>query len=315
MRRILGSHLRFMSTSSESYSPAQYLDAGFRAEMAGERDLAIQYYSYIADAFPDTLEGEAARGGLMRLGQDRGHRKPSSPNELAPQSQWPAGAAAGMALGSVSHGHGTPGPAHPSPDRSRVEAGERSAFSSQGRSNPQASPVRHAMKPTAGEDATQAAHRIRLGEIAHMDLGRGIPPGQHVRSGTERPDSGPDGRANEPMRLPEVVARHARVLAGEDEDIGYRPRYTNARRLAYVVTIFGWLIVAGGLSLLVLTVLGVAAPVPGHVGGIAVGVVIGGVAGVMGLALVLGGLVAVAIFDQADAVRELRSLVKVRAEL
>ena len=69
-----------MSPQPQTYTPAQYLEAGYRAEIAGDHARAAQYYHYIAEVFPDSPEGEAAHAGLVRLSsQTAGQPQPSQP--------------------------------------------------------------------------------------------------------------------------------------------------------------------------------------------------------------------------------------------
>jgi hypothetical protein len=75
-----------MSPQPQTHTPAQYLEAGYRAEMAGDHARAAQYYHYLAEVFPDSPEGEAAHAGLVRLSSQTA-RPPQQPPQTPPHHQ------------------------------------------------------------------------------------------------------------------------------------------------------------------------------------------------------------------------------------
>lgn len=117
------------------------------------------------------------------------------------------------------------------------------------------------------------------------------------------------------MRLPEVVARRARELAELDESLQFEKQYRGARFLAHLVTWLGWVVAAGGLALLVLGFVGIPPSLAGLIIGLPGGVVIGFSGIVAGLALALGGQMALATFDQAQSMREIGIMMRARVEL
>lgn len=164
-----------MSSQPQTYSPSQYLDAGFRAEMSGDREKAAQYYHYIVEAFGDTVEGEAARGGLMRLG-------------YGGRSQTPAGES-GWDDGS--------GRQH------NAQAGHASTGGSQ-----RARPADHAATATAASHS-ESSSRIRLGEMSRREMPQRSAEGvTHHRVSEEHPGgsqlpvvvSHSDGELDEQLR-------------------------------------------------------------------------------------------------------------------
>ncbi len=283
-----------MPTSQQTYSPAQYLEAGYRAEMAGETDRAAQYYVYLAESFPETPEGEAARGGLVRLGLGARGAPVESRREPVRQGTG-GGVPAQQAPNAADWRHNTPA------------AGTTS------------SPIR-TQPPSANRAGTQPAaeqvsdNRIRLGDLSRMNLaGRSTsaPPARLPAEAHGQLAHGGDGDA---MRLPDVVARRARELAEAEIAERFEPRYRAARLIAVVFTWIGWFVAAGGAALVILAFVGIPTALAAPVFGVAGGFVIGAGSLAFGLALVLGGQVSLAIFDNADAMREVKAIMRVRAE-
>lgn len=283
-----------MSSSQQTYSPAQYLDAGYRAEMAGEADRAAQYYVYLAECFPETPEGEAARGGLLRLGL--GARGAPVDPRREPLRQGASGAASMQ-----------PAP-HAGDWRHNAQTG--GSVSNPNRIQP--SSASRAGAQAAFEQVSD--NRIRLGELSRMNLGARTAAASAARLSAEAHAPHAHGEDGEPMRLPEVVARRARELAEAEIADRFEPRYRVARLIAVVFTWLGWFVAAGGTALVMLAFVGIPAAAAAPVFGVAGGFVIGAGTLVSGLVLVLGGQVALAIFDNADAMREVKAIMRVRAE-
>ncbi len=313
-----------MSPQPQTYSPAQYLEAGHRAEMAGERDRAAQYYNYLAEAFADTLEGDAARAGLARLGfaprqQPQRHSTAVTPShttaEMGPESYRASPEPFGYAGSHQPHGV----------QSHQAHAEHTAAQTAVHRAQPQQQPLAHAPPQAQVRERPAApASRIRLGELSNQPLAT-RPAGAHsdphavphtappTRRGAEvhaRDVSGDDG-----LRLPDVVTRRARELADIEEDLHFEKQYRGARLLAYFVTWLGWIVAAGGLALLVLGFVGIPPTLAGHIIGLPAGVVIGFAGLVAGLALALGGQVALATFDQAQSMREIGIMMRARVDL
>jgi hypothetical protein len=64
---------------SPSYSPAEILEAGRKAESDGRRDYAIQFYRHLTDYYAATPEAVQARYGLQRLAPAPSPEAPQSP--------------------------------------------------------------------------------------------------------------------------------------------------------------------------------------------------------------------------------------------
>lgn len=311
---------------SQTYTPAQYLEAGYRAELAGERERAAQYYQYLAEVFTELPEGEAARAGLARLGY------------MVRPPQGRTGPPAGSAP-SQQQGNPQPAVAPPQPRMKRrapVQAGS-GAGPVQGfgptAAGGSAGPVGYA-------EAPQNPQRIRLGELAGQDLtpsGWGSGPGAAKQPSPAGPPSvtpsqslvgtpptaSPPLRVEEPAlagsaddaRLPDVVTRRARELAESEPGVPLESRYRGARTLAHILIWIGWIGAAGGLAFAVLGFVGLTHGWAGVIAGLPGGVLVGVVGLVSGLALALGGQVALAIFDQAQVLREMGIILRARADL
>lgn len=289
------------SPQQQTYTPAQYLEAGYRAEMAGERERAAQYYNYLAEVFADIPEGEAARAGMARLGYA------TRPSHAAPASS-PASAQQSSPQGH----HAAPAPtAQP---RSTSSAAAAAPSQSDRAAGPQ--------RIRLGDLATQDLTRPPRGQSAHAPAASGHPPVRTpvatAAAGTMpvRVEEHARGVEDaEDMRLPEVVARRAREMVDGHEGIEFEQRYRGARILAHALAWIGWITAAGSLAFAVLGVFGLTAGLAGVFVGLPGGLVVGILGVVSGLALVLSGQVALAIFDQAQSLREIGVVVRTRANL
>jgi hypothetical protein len=72
-----------MTAEQPAYTPAQYLQAGRRAEAEGRIDHAMQFYRFLAEQHGGTPEGADAREGLFRLRSEAG-RTAQRPAAAAP---------------------------------------------------------------------------------------------------------------------------------------------------------------------------------------------------------------------------------------
>lgn len=73
-----------MSQASPTYSPPEILQAGYKAEMDGRTDYAIQFYRHLTDYYPQTTEAAEARQALQRIDAAGAQARPLS---LAPDSR------------------------------------------------------------------------------------------------------------------------------------------------------------------------------------------------------------------------------------
>jgi hypothetical protein len=312
-----------MPNEPTSYTPAQYLEAGYRAEQAGDRDRAAQYYVYVAEAFPETPEGEAARGGLVRIGV--GAR--TEPQHTTAQ---PTTARAQPQAHPVTP-HAADHPVTIGTARTTTQPARPAAHDYDGKPHTQpahqnAAPAPAApgyAQPTAVAGANQ--QRIALGDLARLKLAQGTAqPATKPHTG---PQAGPqqtpaahpdsqhdhaDAAHHEPMRLPDVVTRRARELA-EADAYAPPPKYRGGRLMARLFVWLGWLTVAGGIAEIVLALMFGG---PANLGlGVAVAGLLGLVAIVSGLLMVLVGQLSLAVFDGSNAVREIAAIMRARSDL
>lgn len=341
-----------MSSDPTSYTPAQYLEAGYRSEQAGERERAAQYYVYVAETFPETPEGEAARGGLVRIGQSGQLQAPPQPREPAYQQNAPthADVAQHAPSGPVnSRQQQQPPPAGymadaPSPygtprtgapmQRPHTAPAPMPNGPPNGLGQPSSPYPQHQLSAGgapgyAPPPAAGAGQRIVLGELARLKLAPGTGPGgnngpspgyhpppaaQPPVQRTDHPAAHDEHAQHEPMRLPDVVARRARDLA-EADAYAPQPKYRGGRVLARMFVWVGWLAVAGGLAEIVLaTLFGGGGPVGLNLG-VAVAAILGLVAIVFGLLIVLVGQLALAVFDGSNAMRVVAAIMRARSDL
>lgn len=319
-----------MSSEATGYTAAQYLEAGFREESKGDRERAHQYYAYVAEAFPDSPEAEAAKGGLMRLGFLTAEPPYSgalgAPGPADRNAGPPAGPSGPVGGGNVRPAHGGNGAATngvaggwqmaPSP-RTGPPAEHPGPHTQPPRSRPAA-----ATPPAAnpGAYAPPPGQRIALGELARLKFNTPAEgqqsPGAHHGHAPKQPN-GPHhdaalqgGDHGDGMRLPEVVARRQRELAEGEAYAPSRRRYRSGRVMAWIFIVFGWLSIAGGIAAIVL---GLA------MGGGGMGVALGPAAGlgaiISGLMMAMIGQLALAVFDNTEAVRELTWHVRSRGDL
>lgn len=287
-----------MQSSPPKYTPAQYLEAGYRAEVAGDHERAAQYYVYLASTFPETAEGEAARGGLIRM------------NMLA---------RFGEHIGAQPARHGAPTHNQASAPASAVGAPTHDLRARTPAAAP-AQPSRPPPREAASESAAALAERQRAERIRLADLQRlsELKPAQPVAQQAPQQIEGPVAQgeeAQEQLRLPEIVARRARELADAEAEITFEPRHRAGRLVATLFIWCGWLFVCGGVALFVLGLAGVPAGLADLVLGVPLGIAAGAPMLLVGLGSALGGAIAIATFDSSDSLREVRALLRARAGL
>jgi len=284
-----------MTSDSQGYTAAQYLEAGYRAEQGGERDRAAQYYHYVAEAFPETPEAEAARGGLVRIGAVQRPAEAATAAQPAPgggraaKANWPPGAAAAhSAEGARNQPYATGG----------------SGFAQYPASAP------------AQAQTAPAAQRIVLGDLARLKLApaQSMPAeaAQRTPVATEPAAPASDAGHGDPLRLPDVVTRRAREIA-EADAYAPAPKYRGGRFMARVFVWLGWLVVAAGLASIVVGVFALPPDVAQLGAGIVALAAISTIVG--GLVLVLLGQLALAVFDGSNAVREIAAFMRARQHL
>jgi hypothetical protein len=264
-----------MSQQTQTYTPAQYLEAGYRAEMAGDHARAAQYYHYLAEVFPDSPEGESAHAGLVRLSSQTARQPQPSQPPQTPTHHQPV------------HAPATRPPANEGTPKPRIRLGELAHHDLTQRpaAAPQHQPQQGAARPASSKPL---AHAVTTPAVEADD---------------------------ESLHLPEVVARRARELAELDERIQFEPTYRGARMIAHLLTWLGCIVVAGGLTFAVLGLSGIPSGLSVAIIGLPGGFVVGALGVIGGLAMALGGQVGLATFDQAQSLREIGIFMRTRADL
>lgn len=175
--------------------------------------------------------------------------------------------------------------------------------------------------------SARRSHRLDSHDAAH-DRGRGSASGIADRAG-QRPQSGERAQApssarglqpvsydeddDDDGRLPRLVQR---ALEEDSEPIeeAFRKRYRVGKVIALVMAIGGWLLVLAGLAAIVAVWLQLAPQLvsPGR-GVVAAGIVIGGWALLSGVVMIFIGQLSNAVFDNANATRQLLAIEKAKA--
>lgn len=327
----------------QDYSPAELLQFGQRAEADGDLDYALRVYAYLANNFPDTVEGEIAFDGYNRIEAriERTEARPA-PDPLrqpAPAHHTPAQAP-------------TPTYAPPAPrstDKQNAQWPEaRTAPQSASRSavlsdrlaslqKPGYTPPGTSSKPSPSSThggwlrGTTPAMRSAPAPIAgtadaekpfSMDMDYGL---RETKGTMERLDSPRNEHPDwaEPLDeerdtvLPRMVARALDALDESEGDLeqSFQRRYRAGSAIAVVFAVLGWLLLACGLALLGVTA---SAAFPqlaasGISGFAPAGIEVALGALLMGLVLVFASQVGSAILDNANATRHLLAIERAKA--
>lgn len=267
-----------------NYSPTQLLESGRRAEYEGKIELAGHTYRHIAENFGAAPEAAEAYAGLVRLG----YAQPAVPQAPAPH-QWQAGRPAAEVLPRAMPGIAMPEGHHdmqgawgqPEPDWSNGRALQRFEAPSQ-------------LRPPAGRAAMPPPPAPSYDAALHMPVQTIAATFAPVQP--PRPEPRPDIRSaarkpSRPQPAPQVSYRAGRTLAGFS-------------------IVAGWVLVGVGMLSPVSAALGLTGPDASLPGSMLVGVALAG-GGVLAL---LGAQAAVAVFDQADTMRELVEIERARWE-
>lgn len=263
---------RLMAQEQGRFSPAQILMAAEKAEADGRMDHAVQFYRYIAEQQSGAPEAEMARHALDRLA-GRG----SPPTEAIRAPGYPAS----RQPTSEAHINGFETPLPP---------GERTG------------------QPSRFQPAGHSAALARL-QVASQPASPPMQQASHAEQ-AYGPTFGPAPQAfPRPARSettqPHAQARMPVLIRLPTPKRGYRA----GRVLAVAVTGLGAIAIVVGLGLVGLTLF--APKELGRLGpGVAGLVGIGGSVGALfvGAAMVLAGQLARAVFDGANAMRELVSI-------
>jgi hypothetical protein len=272
-------------SAKPQFTPRQILEAGLRAENVNQLEHAAQFYRFLLDHHAGAPETEAARGHLRRINSQR-------PDEGASRTETPptgpaqrhasttAGSSATSALGSTGQVNGA---AIPTPHViTRSDLGDRGSL------NMALNPL---APPTPSGDAAGA-----LGQPQPAP-GYGDPNGYAPAP--------PPADYRQPMS---TTGRDlARVILPHLHLPDARRRYIVGRFIAGALIALGLMALVGGAALFGLAIFTptLKLPIP-----LPVDVTIGATMLLGGLGAILVGQAARALFDSANATRELVDIVR-----
>lgn len=311
--------------SAQDYSPAELLRFGQQAEAEGNLDYALKVYAYLANQFPGSTEGEVSYEGYARveaaLTRAGSQASPQpSPGRVA-SSQSPAA----QSPGSQSAYYHPPNSAQP-PTSSQFVAGYAAA------QHPAGGPL--LSDRLAGLQTTRLSPNSTQPSAGAANVGGGQPPGGYggVTQASPHPSaanaSAPfpsqgsvssagvpalheDDAGHEP--LPRMVARALEEAEGDLEG-AFQKRYRAGVMIAQLFAISGWLMLACGVALALVGLLGVFPEFAVAGGsGLPRGAELGAVVFLCGLILVFVSQIGHAIFDNANATRHLLAIERAKA--
>lgn len=298
-------------TGKPSYSPAEILGMGRRAEFEGNLDYATQFYTYLIESLPGTREANDAMIGMERVNQLRDKASssqtfrqaaPASPEPQVPQATPP------LTQGQQAPPHTydkVPRSAPPSP-RPPINRGAKPAAALQGGPQQRQEPALSVPPSPHRPDATTTSPP-QSPPSAHPSHQRGAPPQQAHWN----PVSVADAHTDDNTPLPRVM-QTADETESMDE-VEFVPGYRVGRFLAFAMILFGWLALIGGIAFAGLAIAGMAGAQPlAEYAGLPVGILIGAAALLGGLVMVFLGTLAQAAFEAANNTRELLDIERAR---
>lgn len=283
-----------MTSSTQQYSPADILVFGQRAEAEGKLQYAAQFYHHLRNYYAGTQEGNEAAQGLARIEHMRAQQPAAQPDGGSSDAQ----------AGTLTQAFRRQDQARPAPaqaaQRSPQPSGQPQTGQQQARSAEPAHTATHAGAPARSGGAFQPAR-----------AGGGLPTTQDQANEHE-------ALRAEPVAMPRHVARAAAEhdeYDYDDYDDDFHPKYRLGSALATGLAVIGWLVIAGGLAL---AILGVIGPFPmlsaGMVAGVPLGIAVGVGAIVVGFALVFISQLSHAVIDNANANRQRLALERSRGD-
>lgn len=290
-----------MHQAQAQYSPRQLLESARRAEADGNIDLAAHVARYVLDHFPGSPESAEAFAGLVRLGRaprDRGYAAPAHASAQSVNGRYVQPQVAERFAGTGFGAHARTVNGQPAAASWAMPTGAVSAAVStvQTRST-QAALVRTALAQTRSAQVPAPlpapnlpTHSVENGHQAHLQI-----PVQTIAA-TFAPSA--------PYRGPAETSAPAMIHHAPEA----KRQYWGGRFVARFTFTSGWLMIFAGLLAPVPTLLGIWSAAPTLVGAL----IIAGALVAGGLLALLGGQTALAVFDQADSMRELVELERTR---
>ena len=282
-----------MAQGSQQFSSAKVLQAAQQAEASGNLDYAIQFYSHISDHHPASPEAPAAREGLARLaarqaGSEGFDDNPTTPHHTAPPTHVP-----GEQANAARHG------TEPTqPPSQQYHHGHKNGIVV----NDAAATASGTMPSNGANGAAQHSHAAFTASSPSAGPAGPFAPAYHPT----RPDA--VAEAESQPAIPAQFHRH--LPASEDH-------YRLGRFTSKVIAFVGWLLVLLGLVGIVAAVVGVLNLADVAQIGMRAGMAIISLG--MGLGMMLLGCVMIfssqlarAVFDNANAVRDLAAIERAR---
>lgn len=279
---------KFDVTGNATYTPAQILDMGRRAEAQGNFDYATQFYAYLTESFPGTHEAAEAQAGLDRVARPRERTDAAQGHTHSRHPGWEESPPAHR-YDDVPR---TESPSLSSYERTASYPNTAAAPPRQTASQPQSPslsfPPRKAAE--AGFAERETASQPHLGHLAQ--------PGRQSQSRRARNEV----RSAADAPLPKIM----RSDEEDEETLDFIPGYRVGRFLAFTFILVGWLAFVAGLAFIASAVIGFAGakPMSGY-GGLPIGSLVGVGAALTGIAMIFIGSAAQATFEAANNTREL----------
>lgn len=249
---------------SQQFSPAQILQAAHRAEAEGRDEYALQFFQHLSDYYGTTPEGRAANDAVARVNQRlQGRRQSPGPAQTNAQ----------------------PSPQHNTqPSNVNQSDGLQESLRN----------LRNGFSGTNGQQApAQARAPVQHGEAHQVQPARGMNgSGAHHRS--------PNG-----THATAQPAQVSQAVPPEEQQAPARVRrYSIGRTLALIVIVLGGSALAAAVGLLATAMVMPEAvyAVAGEISMLASGLIACGTF-FSGLVMILSGLVARAVFQNAAAVQ------------
>lgn len=275
--------------SQAQYSPRQLLESARRAEADGNVDLAAHVSRYIVEHFAGTPESAEAYSSLMRLGQPpieqvsvpvQAHVSPQ-PRQSMPSAY---ASPAPQSNGTRVRFNGAPAAGPPAP--AWAPAPQQAPAFAHGQPGYAPPPPARGPAPVPQAAASAVAYGAQM-QTPVQTIAANFAPAAPYR-GAEKANASPPTMIH---HAPEVT-----------------PQYRGGRIVARLAFATGGLMIAAGVISPVLALTGMIGATPSLLGaGLVACALIA-----TGLLALLGGQTALAVFDQADNMRELVELERTR---
>ncbi|MEO1206929.1 MAG: hypothetical protein AAFV45_11410 [Pseudomonadota bacterium] len=287
--------------SAQDYTPAEMLQFGQRAEAEGDYDYALRAYAYLVEQYRDSDEGQIAYESYLRVEHRTGGLTTSLETSSDPDE--PHSSVPGSVQSDVPVDNADLTSAAAFPDELATSDGL----------------VSGSKAPSGGPDRLSA----RLADL-HEGLQASLEPSTLEPQHLDDPDPDPL-----PVSLPTSVGEIAdddadaqlprimRAIEDEDGDLetAFRRKYRVGGFVAGCLAVLGWIAILAGFAMVIAAYLTIVPEV------VATGVELSGGAGYLvgfvvagsGLGLLFISQLGHAIFDNANATRQLLAIERAKA--